>query len=191
MEPDGSLKLVLSNSARQHPGVIDGDTLIPERERPAGLLFFDEDGDEMGGLSWRGDREQRLGGLLFDQIGNDETLRFVTRQSYGEGFEARSGMSISDRHPDYTLRDILGLDERLRQMTKEEALTRIEELRGTGVLGAQRMFVGREVDGAVVVDLRDGRGRTRLRLIAAADGAARIEFLDEDGRAVRSIEPPG
>jgi hypothetical protein len=55
VEKDGKLKMVISNSERQHPGIIDGKTL--SRQRPAGMLFFNDRGDECGGLSFNGDQK--------------------------------------------------------------------------------------------------------------------------------------
>lgn len=39
VESNGDLKLVISNSKRQHNGIVNGKPL-PERERQAGLIFF-------------------------------------------------------------------------------------------------------------------------------------------------------
>ena len=53
LDADGTLRMVISNKDRMHPGVIDGRTIV--RERPvAGLLFFNEAGDEVGGLTFTG-----------------------------------------------------------------------------------------------------------------------------------------
>src|SRR5262245_60109843 len=50
LEKDGKLKMVISNSERQHPGVVDGKTL--SRKRAPGVIFFNEEGDECGGLTF-------------------------------------------------------------------------------------------------------------------------------------------
>src|SRR5262245_11079450 len=71
VEKDGKLKMVISNGERQHPGVIDGRTL--SRTRPAGMLFFNDKGDECGGLSFNGDQKDGNASasalLAFDKIG--------------------------------------------------------------------------------------------------------------------------
>ena len=71
VESDGRVRLVLSNSQRQAAAVIDGRVLLPDRERPAGLLFFNEEGDEVGGLVFTGrlrdGTAQASGSLTFDQ----------------------------------------------------------------------------------------------------------------------------
>lgn len=50
VEKDGKLRMVISNAQRQHPGIVDGK-IIPRKDgRPAGMIFFNERGDETGGL---------------------------------------------------------------------------------------------------------------------------------------------
>src|SRR6266498_1791024 len=74
VEKDGKLKMVISNKERQHPGVMDGMT-IP-RKRPPGILFFNEKGDECGGLIFDGD--QQNGQFLvvsFDKFRQDQTIQ--------------------------------------------------------------------------------------------------------------------
>ena len=54
IERDGRVRLVLSNAERQADAVIDGRTIAPGRRRPAGMIFFNEVGDEVGGLIFSG-----------------------------------------------------------------------------------------------------------------------------------------
>src|SRR5260370_24546419 len=50
VDANGTLRLVIANKDRMHPGVIDGVTI--DRPRPvAGLLFFNDEGDAVGGLT--------------------------------------------------------------------------------------------------------------------------------------------
>ena len=192
VEPDGSLKMVISNSAAMHPGVMGGDTLMPGRKRPPGILFFDERGDEMGGIVIAGDDASRFGGLLFDQMNNDETLRLVTQQAVRDGqFVHQAGLSVTDRNPMHPLPEVMAMMQEVEAIADPQARrARIEELQKDGPLLANRMFVGRRMGGEVMVDLRDDQGRSRLRMVVEKDGAARIEFLDEAGAVLRSLSGP-
>src|SRR5438128_11850737 len=77
VDADGTLRMVISNKDRMHPGVMDGKSI--DRPRPvAGLLFFNDEGDEVGGLTYTG-REangtrQANAGLMFDQLKQDQTI---------------------------------------------------------------------------------------------------------------------
>ncbi|HJR58909.1 MAG TPA: hypothetical protein VJ813_05925, partial [Vicinamibacterales bacterium] len=97
VDADGTLRLVISNKDRMHPGVIDGKTI--DRPRPvAGLLFFNESGDEVGGLTFTG-REvngtrRANAGMMFDQFKQDQTIGI----SYSETDGRRTaGLQVWDR----------------------------------------------------------------------------------------------
>jgi len=70
IEDDGTIRMVLSNKSRQHPGRMDGEDSEP-RERHAGMIFFNDEGDESGGLIYgvsEEDGEINSGlSLTFDQ----------------------------------------------------------------------------------------------------------------------------
>ena len=76
VDANGTLRFVLSNKDRMHPGVMDGVTI--NRPRPvAGMLFFNDEGDEVGGLTYTGtdDNGRRANaGLMFDQLKQDQTI---------------------------------------------------------------------------------------------------------------------
>src|SRR6185436_13578157 len=106
VDANGTLRLVISNKDRQHPGVIGGKTL--QRPRPyAGLLFFNDQGDEAGGLTLTGreenGRRRANAGLMFDQLGQDQTIGF----EYTEEDRQRSaGFKVWDR-PESPLADLV------------------------------------------------------------------------------------
>ena len=54
---------------------------------------------------------------------------------------------------------------------------------------APRVFVGRRDNGNAAVVLMDGKGRRRPRFIVDSIGSARIEFLNDSSRVVRSFTP--
>src|SRR5687767_13067086 len=96
VEKDGKLKLVISNGERQHPGTIDGRTL--QRKRPPGLLFFNEAGDECGGLSFSGNQKDGKGNagalLAFDRFRQDQTVGLQYGESNGQ---YSAGLRVWDR----------------------------------------------------------------------------------------------
>src|SRR5229473_5084360 len=75
VDADGTLRLVIANKDRMHPGVMDGKVI--DRPRPvAGLIFFNDQGDEVGGLTYTGQEqggERRAdAGIMFDQLKQDQ-----------------------------------------------------------------------------------------------------------------------
>jgi hypothetical protein len=189
VETDGKLKLVISNSERQHPGVVDGKTL--SRKRPPGLLFFNEKGDECGGLSFNGDQKDGKASasalLAFDRFRQDQTVGI----QYGEGNgQYYAGLRVWDR-PDTSLGLVIDKLAAIEKMSEGPAKTAaIKDLRETAG-GAERVMVGRDREQAAVVRLADAQGKPRLKLTVDAAGAPKLEFLDETGKVVYSLPPAG
>jgi hypothetical protein len=75
-EKDGKLDLVISNQERQHPGVSNGKIIKRNGPRPPGMIFFDQTGDEMGGLIFgENGGNGHFGSFTFDKVKNDQALR--------------------------------------------------------------------------------------------------------------------
>jgi len=69
--------MVISNSKRQHPGMFDGEVIM-ERKRPPGMIFFNEEQDEVGGLVYQGNKEDGMGLVLsVDQYKNDQVMQML------------------------------------------------------------------------------------------------------------------
>jgi hypothetical protein len=186
---DGGVRMVISNSERQAPGVIDGVTLTRNQARPPGMIFFNEEGDEVGGLIFRGSSRNGVvgagGSLTFDQFKQDQT---VALQYVDEGGRRRAGLAIIDR-PQTSLARYLPLIEK-RSASRSDA-ERAAVDREIAKLGpsASRMFAGRDIDGRAMVSLSDAQGRRRLVLSVDPEGAPRIQFLDAAGKVVREVTP--
>ena len=54
----------------------------------------------------------------------------------------------------------------------------------------QRLFIGKWRNDSAVLVMSDLKGRPRLRMQVAADGAPRLEFLDEAGAVTYSLPGP-
>src|SRR6185369_7148403 len=79
VDANGTLRLVIANKDRMHPGIIDGVAM--SRPRPeAGLIFFNDEGDEVGGIGYRNGtiNGQRIASdnMTFDQLKQDQTIGF-------------------------------------------------------------------------------------------------------------------
>lgn len=189
VEKDGKLKMVISNAERQHPGVIDGKTL--SRKRPPGMLFFNEKGDECGGLSFDGNQKDGKGSasalLAFDRFRQDQTVGI----QYGEGNgQYYAGLRVWDR-PDTSLGLVIDKLSAIQKMSEgPEKTAAMKELRDTAG-GAERLMVGRDREQAAIVRLADAKGRPRIKLSVDPGGSARIEFLDENGKVTSSLPQSG
>ena len=188
VDANGTLRMVISNKDRMHPGVMDGVTIA--RPRPvSGMLFFNDEGDEVGGLTYTGTvaggRGRANAGIMFDQLKQDQTIGIT----YAEGNGQRSaGLQVWDRS------DTVRLSELITKLNAANTLpagaerdAALAKVRAEAPPGPRRLFVGKTQDKASTVILSDGDGRPRLRLTVDATGNPRIEFLDEAGKVVTRI----
>lgn len=191
VDANGTLRLVISNKDRMHPGVIGGK--VVDRPRPyAGLLFFNDQGDEAGGLTLTG-REQNStraanAGLMFDQLGQDQTIGFDYTEENGSRAAA---FKVWDR-PDVPLSELVEkLNAANAIQDQAERAAALARVRAAAPKAAQRVFVGKTRDRVASVMLSDAQGRPRLALKVNADGNASIEFLDGEGKVVQRVAPGG
>lgn len=186
VDANGTLRFVLSNKDRMHPGVMDGVTI--NRPRPvAGMLFFNDEGDEVGGLTYTGsdDNGRRANaGIMFDQLKQDQTIGLTYSEANGQRL---AGLQVWDRS-EQPLSDLIrGLNDAnaIREESAREAA--IKAVRAKAPAGPRRVFVGKNTDKAATVSLADGNGKPRLVMTVGADGAAAIDFLDADGKLLQRI----
>lgn len=189
-EADGTIRLVLTNSGRA-PGIIwrGEDRPHPSGNRGAGLLFFNEEGTENGGLTFSGrtlpdGRVVGGGHISFDQYEQDQVIQLTQSEAGGSRW---AGMVVSDR-PDAPLDFDLAV--RISQMPEgPERTAAIQRIQEEGTFGRQRLWVGKTRNRESAVMLSDERGRPRIRMMVSPEGAATIDFLDESGNVVRSLTP--
>ena len=186
-DADGTLRMVISNKDRMHPGVMDGVTI--DRPRPvAGMLFFNDEGDEVGGLTFTGRTGEKTrsanSGLMFDQLNQDQTIGISYSETDGR---RNAGFTVWDR-ADSPLSDLIRQLNDANKMTDAAAKdARLKAIRASAPPGPRRVFVGKNQDRSATVSLADADGRPRLRLTVDAAGNPRIEFLDETGKVVTKI----
>jgi len=186
VDANGTLRFVLSNKDKMHPGVVDGVTI--NRARPvAGMLFFNDEGDEVGGLTYAGtdDNGRRADArLMFDQLKQDQIIGI----SYGEGAGQRTAaLQVWDRSDQ-------PISEVVRAVNSANALPEgpqrdaaLKAARANAIPGSQRVFVGRNGDKSASISLADGNGKPRLVMTVASDGATSINFLDAAGKTIQRI----
>lgn len=187
VDANGTLRLVIANKDRMHPGVMDGVTL--ERPRPyAGMIFFNDRGDEVGGLTVRGvdadGTREASASFMFDQLHQDQTIGL----SYGEANGKRqAAFEIWDR-PDSHLGDLITRMNAAQAIADPaQRATAVDAVRQSAEGGHKRVFVGKDVDRSASVALSDADGKPRLKLTVDANGNPRIEFLDDTGKVTQRL----
>ena len=185
VENDGKLKMVISNAKRQHPGIVDGK-LIPRPEgRSAGMIYFNDRGDEIGGLVFSGDTGKgQYGSLTFDKFRGDQTIAFQHLES-GNG-DYFSGVLFNDEN--ITTTERLAKRDAIRRLPDEAARKAAEkEMNDRGEFLVNRLAIGRGRSKSAFISLRDAKGRERIQISVTADGTSKINFLDDNGKVTHSL----
>jgi len=195
IEPDGTLRLAISSRAR-FPDPVVGGKAYPLRSgaQRAGMIFFNDEGNENGGLAYSGKANpaggyQAGGSLTFDQFNQDETIAL----SYSDVSGRRTaGVTIADRSDkpiapcaDSLYRAMQVLDTAARS----RATARLRDAcQKTGELASmQRVYLGKSAAKSSLLVLSDRAGKPRLRLTVDSLGAPSMEFLDETGRVTSRL----
>jgi hypothetical protein len=160
VEPDGTLRMVLSNKARL-PGVIIRGKEEHQEDRPyAGMLFYNNEGSENGGLVFGGHKNAKGeivdsgGSLSFDKYDASQVVQLAGVDDHENRF---AGLAVSEST--------------------------------AGGNSPRRVWIGRDDSGIAELDLMDAAGKKRIVLQVPATGTPRIAFLDADGKTVNEFVP--
>src|SRR5678816_3437204 len=99
VEKDGKLRMVISNQDRSIGPIYKGKPFgYPGGTRP-GIIFFNDEGTENGGLTFTGKRQpdgtyRAQSGFSFDQFNQDQVLYFQYNDNNGR---RNMGLTIADR----------------------------------------------------------------------------------------------
>ncbi len=168
---------------REYPQELSGG-----RVTASGMIFFNERGDEVGGLTYNGQLQgegyRAGGGLTFDQFRQDQV---VSIQYQDDGTNRSAGVRVWDRSTEIGLGRILELVDARSRATgaaRDSIEAIIQGLAGQG-LAASRIFLGSANRTASLV-MRDVQSRPRIHMYVDSADVARLEFLDADGAVVAS-----
>jgi|SRR6185312_15818262 len=193
-EPDGTIRLAISNKAHFPDPVIDGKS-YPLRggAKPAGMIFFNDMGDEDGGLIWSGKKTgagyDAGASLTMDQWRQDQTVQI----SYegGPNHTQWAGLRVIDR-PEKPMRPML--DQAMQAMKlpagpqRDSAMRALKQfVADSGLTPASRILIGKGAEKAATVRLNDPSGRTRILLSVDSLGDPSIQLLDSAGHVTYRI----
>jgi len=193
VEPNGQPRLVLSNMEKSPENLNHGKPFgIPGGNR-AGLIFYDDEATECGGLVFSGRKDSSgkyfaSGHFSFDQYNQNQVLYL---QYLDDNGDRKTGLYVDDWHnsPSFPeFRRTYKETEKLPNGPERDAKLKqlLEPINGDPAF-AHRVFIGKDANKSALINLADGKGKTRIQLIVDSNGDAKINFLDEKGKIVSSL----
>lgn len=189
---DNSPRMVLSNETRQHSGRMNGKDWA-KRERPAGIIFFNNQGDECGGIIFKATEKDGkiVSGMSFtmDQYKNDQVLQILNDEHYADGKTyIERGITINE-YPEGADHDVM--NQKLKELNKikddKERKEKINELmKKEGHI--QRLFMGKTYGNSSGLFLAGADGKIKMMIYVDEKGVPKIQTLNEKGEVKDFIE---
>ncbi len=191
-EKNGNLRLAISNTDRMPGGTVAGVELkFRDGKRDgAGMIFFNDEGDEDGGLTYQGKSTDGShiadATIRFDNYRQNEAIGM---SHYQKGDEKESALEVWDS-PNAPLtaefaHQYVSAASMKDGPDKTAALKAMAQQHATE-LGhlTRRVFVGRTKKDDAAVQLMDRNGKPRIRMAVDSAGNASLDFLDEHGKVI-------
>jgi hypothetical protein len=203
VEPDGTLRMVLTSNSHL-PGVIQHGKEYPDfadrkGRTTAGILFYDAEGSESGGLTFGGRKDEqgridRWGHFAFDRYEQDQML---TISAADDGTNYRSRIQFIEQ-PNWSLVEYLDLLESIQDLPEPERQAALEEffethpLEGFGIRTelVNQNFPAAPSNSTNTLRFTDRSNTERMRAGLDDTDEPSIELRDASGNVTYTV-PPG
>lgn len=195
IEKDGTVKMVITNVARFPNGKDSINALATnvDRKKRAGMLFFNEDGIECGGLIYDGMKKANGHSsglsLTYDQYDGDQVMQLLT-QDYREGDKrfVSSSIAFNDRPAKESQATTSKIMEELKSLSPQEKREKIKAYEAQGLLGGvPRIMLGKSRSENNGLFLFDDKGMPRAMFYVDKENNAKLDFYDEKGQVLASF----
>jgi hypothetical protein len=188
VEADGTLRMVISNKA-EFPGIIIKGKETPHPDRStAGMLFFNDEATENGGLIFGGNKDKQgkvtsYGHLSFDQYEQDQVFSIDAGEEDGK---RTSELRMIDQ-PDHPLTQDIEAGAHIAKLPQDQQEAAWKAYRAATPHAEARILLGRAEDKSVALRLKDVHGRDRLVIRVQPDGSPVVQFMDENGKVTSQL----
>ena len=189
-EPDGTIRLIISDAARS-PGVLIKGKEYPHPDRKAaGMIFYNDEGTENGGLIFGGEKDkdgtkESHGHLSFDAYEQDQTMALDSHQEKDGRY---TKLQFND-YPNYSILDEIRLMASIKDLPQDQQQARMKAFFAEHGGPTRRMVLGRNTDGSVQLAMDDLQGRPRIVMKVASDGSPSLQMLDANGKVTGELLP--
>lgn len=197
VEADGTVKMIVTNAGLFPNGEeqINGRGTNVERKKRAGMLFFNEDGIECGGLIYDGEKKENGHSsglsLTFDQYDGDQVMQLLTTDSQkGDERYVSSSLVFNDRPQKESQEKTREIMEELGQLRKTDPdlfKKKYQDYQEQELIGgAPRIMLGKSRSQNNGLFLFDDKGLPRAMFYIDKDNNPKLEAFDQQGNVISS-----
>lgn len=192
IEKDGTIRMVISNKELQHSGRMNGKD-ADKRERPAGLLFFNDEGDECGGLIYQTKNTEngKIAGMsiTMDRYKDDQVLQILNDEFIQKDkIMSQRGLFINDFPSNSNLetrnKAIQEAQKISDEKTRNEKLSQIYQSQGSKNL----LFLGKTKGNSQGLFIADANGMPKMMIYVDEKGNPKIQTFNDKGEIVDFIK---
>ncbi|EZH74296.1 hypothetical protein ATO12_15635 [Aquimarina atlantica] len=194
---DGTTVMALANKQRIAAPRMNGKEYpvdMIEREHFAGMIFFNEEGDEIGGLIFNSaqlpdGRKFGAGHLSFDRYNDNQVINLEHKENIHGSI--KSGITFYDRTGNGSFGKNLDLIEEYKyqnisESRKKEIIEEIRKMKKNRDLGVERVFLGSDNE-IPQLTMKDVMGNERIKLFIDSTNVPRLHFYNEKGVLIGEI----
>ena len=189
---DNLPRMVLSNESRQHSGRMNGKEW-GKRERPSGIIFFNNQGDECGGLVFQTKEKDGkiISGMSFtmDNYKDDQVVQILNDEFYADGKayikrgisinEFPVGSSVDERND--KLKELRTIEDKKERRAK---INELMEKEGS----VNRLFIGKTKGNSSGLFLAGPDGSPKMMIYVDEKGVPKIQTFGENGEIKDFLE---
>lgn len=189
---DNLPRIVLSNENRQHSGRFNGKEM-EKRERPSGIIFFNNQGDECGGLVYetKVKNGKITSGMSFtmDNYNDDQVVQILNDEYYADGKAyIQRGININQYPVGSNMEERNKRIEEINKITDEKErdlkLNQLWEKEGS----VNRLFIGRTKGNSSGLFLSGPDGKPKMMIYVDDLGIPKIQTFNDNGEIKDFIE---
>jgi len=185
VEKNGTLRMVISNKELQHSGRMNGKEMA-KRERPAGIMFFNDEGDECGGLIYQTKKTEQglISGMsiTMDKYKDDQVVQLLNDEFVQSNkISSQRGLMINDYPAQSNLEERTKAYEEAQKITDEkQRKQRLREISDTQ--GAKSLlFIGKTKGNSQGLFINDQTGKPKMMIFVDDKGQPHIATFNEKG----------
>ena len=195
VEADGTVKMIITN-VEQFPNgetIINDKAINKNRKKRSGMLYFNEDGLECGGLIYDGAKNEKGHGsglsLTYDRYDGDQVMQLITTdEARGDERTVSSSLRFSDRTANVSIEETHKIFAEIESI-KDKKLRRqkYREYSDQGLIGGTpRILLGKTSGQNNGLFLFGNDGKRKGNFYVDKDNNVKLEVYDDQGNVTNS-----